>query len=81
MGVPIVGSDIRGVRELIGEDECGIVFQVGDVAGLANAIEALLASPELAAEKGTRGRILVQEYDIDRVLEAYESLFLQVAAQ
>lgn len=78
MGVPVVGTDIRGVRELVGDDECGTLFPVGDVDAFVAAIDELLASPDVAATKGSRGRHLVRAYSVESVLAAYEELYLDV---
>jgi glycosyltransferase involved in cell wall biosynthesis len=56
MGVPIVVSDVPALREIAEPDERGLVFPVGDAAGLAAVLLQLLDRPELRARLGAAGR-------------------------
>lgn len=51
-GVPIIGSNVGGVRELIDDYECGFVFPPGDAEALASLLEKLCVN--LAALGGVR---------------------------
>lgn len=53
-GVPVVATDVGGVREALGE--AGLLVPAGDVAGLAEALAALLQDPARAARLGRAGR-------------------------
>jgi glycosyltransferase involved in cell wall biosynthesis len=75
MGVPVVGSRIRGIRDLVGDDECGILCPVGDSGAVATAIATLLDDPGRAAALGGRGRERVTAFTLDRVLDAYDQLY------
>lgn len=75
MAVPIVGADIRGIRELA-EGDCGRLHAVGDIAGLAAALRELAAAPELAAAMGARGRErMVRDYDEKAVIRLHDELY------
>jgi glycosyltransferase involved in cell wall biosynthesis len=52
----IVSDDVGCQPDLITDGVEGIVFPVGDVAALAQAIERALASPETAVQMGLRAR-------------------------
>jgi glycosyltransferase involved in cell wall biosynthesis len=58
-GRAVVASDLGSRRELVHEGQTGVLFRVGDVAQLANAISSLVERPKLAAEMGAAGRELV----------------------
>jgi glycosyltransferase involved in cell wall biosynthesis len=63
-GVPVVATDVGGVRELLlGEPErpAGIVVPPKDPAALAEAVLELLRHPEKAARMGQNGRQLAEE--------------------
>lgn len=60
-GLPIVGTDIAGVREQILDGVNGRVVPPGDAPALADALEALLADGELRSQMGAAGRQRVQE--------------------
>jgi glycosyltransferase involved in cell wall biosynthesis len=59
-GVPAVAADAGGVAELLGEGR-GEVVPPGDADALATAVERVLRSPELRAERRRLGRIRVEE--------------------
>lgn len=46
-GVPVIGSRIGGIEELLGRDR-GLLFAPGDAQDLGRAVNALLSSPALA---------------------------------
>lgn len=78
-GVPVVTSRIRGCREVVVDGESGLLAKSRDSAGLANALEKLIASPQLRTQMGAAGRRrAVQHYDQRRVcrvvLENYRDL-------
>lgn len=73
--VPVIGSDARGVRDLLG-DGCGLVVRVGDVDGLARAMAWVLDHPEEAREMARRGRERVlARHDIKLVLKLHEGIY------
>ena len=55
-GLPVVASDVGGVREAVGEGETGFLVPRGDAAGLRARLEALLENPDLRARLGAEGR-------------------------
>lgn len=55
-GVPVVGSDVAGIAEVIAESRCGLVVAPGNAMALAGALTRLAENPALAAEMGARGR-------------------------
>ena len=55
-GIPVVGSDLEPVRALLGDDEAGILFPVGDVDAAAKAVVLLATDPALRDEQGAVGR-------------------------
>jgi glycosyltransferase involved in cell wall biosynthesis len=75
MEVPVIGADVRGIRDLIG-GRCGILVPVGDVSALTRAMKWVVGCPEAAREMGRQGRILMRsQYDIARILERHEHLY------
>jgi len=55
-GVPVVATDVPGVRDVVVDRETGRVIPVEDVAGLADAAEELLRAPVLRAAMGASAR-------------------------
>ncbi len=75
-GTPGVSTDVGGVTDVIGGDEAGRTAPFGDAAGLAAAINELLADParRLAMGARARGRVL-ERYDIDRLVADIAALY------
>jgi glycosyltransferase involved in cell wall biosynthesis len=77
---PVIGSDIRGTRELL-EDGCGWLVPVGDVDQLAQAMSAVITQPDDARARGCLGRVKVLDgYDQASILRRHEALYAQALA-
>jgi glycosyltransferase involved in cell wall biosynthesis len=59
-GRAVIASDLGSRRELIHENQTGLLFPPGNVDQLAKGISFLLEQPELAAQMGAAGRELVR---------------------
>jgi glycosyltransferase involved in cell wall biosynthesis len=55
-GLPVVSTAVSGSSILAMEPEAGLIVPVGDVAGLADAIERMLADDELRSRLGENAR-------------------------
>lgn len=55
-GVPVVASDLPGLRETVTDAGCGLLVTPGDPVALANAVRRLVENPEAAQVMGSRGR-------------------------
>jgi glycosyltransferase involved in cell wall biosynthesis len=60
-GLPIVGTDIAGVREQVEHGTNGLVVPPSDPAALADALEQLITAPDLRKRMGRAGRQRVEE--------------------
>ncbi|BAY30335.1 putative group 1 glycosyl transferase [Nostoc carneum NIES-2107] len=80
MQVPVIGSDIRGIRDLL-EGGCGLLVQLGDIAELANAIAYILDHPQEAKAMGKRGWEIMANYDLQHILQLHESLYAEALNQ
>jgi len=73
--VPVIGSDIRGTRDLL-ENGCGLLVPVGDVGGLARAIQCILDNPSEARVMAQRGRAkMITKCDINHILKSHTELY------
>ena len=59
-GLPVLVSDLRGLRESIEDNGTGLLFPTGDAAALASAMERLLDEPALRNRLATRARARVE---------------------
>jgi glycosyltransferase involved in cell wall biosynthesis len=74
-GLPVVGTRIEGIQELVGERNEPWLFDVGDAQGLARSIRALAADPALRSEIGRLNRLrIVEHYALERVLPRWAAI-------
>lgn len=71
---PVIGSDIRGTRDLVSLDS-GILFPVGDINKIADAIKYLLDNPSIASMMGKRGREHMNNFELKHIIKLHESLY------
>jgi glycosyltransferase involved in cell wall biosynthesis len=75
-GIPVVATNVEGVRELLGQGANSQVIPFGDTAALAERIVATASSAAMAAELGRENRQrAAQEFSIDRMVNAYQDLW------
>ena len=74
-GVPVVASDVQGMRELLSSG-AGVLVAGGEPRGLADAIVSLLEDGGRRQAMGEIGRALVRErYSIEGMIDAYARLY------
>jgi glycosyltransferase involved in cell wall biosynthesis len=79
--VPVIASAARGNSELVPPDS-GIVVPIGDVHGLAAAMDWLIEHPNERAEMGRRGRVrMVERYDIGKLIDLHDDLYRGLLAE
>jgi glycosyltransferase involved in cell wall biosynthesis len=74
--VPTIGTKIRGTQDLL-EGGCGLLIDVGDVAGLAAAMTWILDRPEDAAEMAKLAYERISTYDLEVIIQLHEQLYNQ----
>jgi glycosyltransferase involved in cell wall biosynthesis len=81
-GVPVIGSDIPGVRVLIEHMQTGLLVPPGDHEALARAIMDLAANPELCRRLALSARDRVSErFSARRVAAEYTAEYRAVAME
>ena len=55
-GIPVVGSDIEPLRNLLGDDEAGLVFRVENAEEAADSLRRLIQDEGLRAQLGSVGK-------------------------
>jgi glycosyltransferase involved in cell wall biosynthesis len=70
----LIASDIPAAREVVDHGETGLLFPVGDVAGLAAAILRAASDGELRTALGAAARRRAAGHSLDRVVAAYAEL-------
>lgn len=71
-GLPIVATDVGGIREQVFDEVNGFVVQVGEVDAMVLACEKLIADPALRLRMGRESRKIAEDrFSEDRMLEQY----------
>lgn len=78
-GIPVIATRVDGVPELIINDVCGKLFDVGDEGALKHALRTVACNRELAHQMGTAGRERVashfsREIFVTKVCNLYADL-------
>lgn len=74
MGVPAIGTNIRGMRDLLG-DGAGLMVEVGDTKALAEAMAYVLDNAESAQQIAAKGRERIAQFDLQKILALHEELY------
>ena len=79
-GLPVVASDVEGVRELLGEAAGPQLVRQGDSADLAAKVIRLLQDRDLATELGQANRLRAEQaFSVERMVQGYEELWAALA--
>jgi glycosyltransferase involved in cell wall biosynthesis len=74
--VPVVGTDVGGVRSAVLDRKTGLLTGADDDGGLAGAISSLLDDPAMAARIGSAGRAHAAEsFSLERLVNDLARLY------
>jgi glycosyltransferase involved in cell wall biosynthesis len=69
-GKPVIGTDIGGIPEVVGD--CGILVEPFDIDGAADAIERLVRDDALRIELGEKGKMRWRDhFMLERMVNDY----------
>jgi glycosyltransferase involved in cell wall biosynthesis len=74
LGVPVVGSDIRGIADSVRPDG-GILVPPGDVGALAAAFDQIIASPKPSEPARSRIRQRLERFGLKSLIDAHDRLY------
>jgi glycosyltransferase involved in cell wall biosynthesis len=76
MAVPVVGTDVPGIRELVVSDETGLLVPSCAPDSLATALTRLLRDRGAASSMGAAGRVrIVRCFSLDRMVAAHAAVY------
>ena len=77
MGLAVVASEIGSVPDLVINSENGFLAAPGDLEGYGGALKKLLENPTLLENCRLKSRKMVEKFDLQEVISAYEALYRQ----
>jgi glycosyltransferase involved in cell wall biosynthesis len=79
-GLPVIASDVGGVREAVAHGETGFLVPRGDVEALRRRLSELLAAPELRRRLGAAGRRSFETtFTFERMIDKTAAVYQAVA--
>ena len=78
-GLPVIGTDVGGIPELVRDGETGLLVPPGDPGALAAAVLRLLSDPALAGRLAGSGLRFVREnLTVERMVVETEGLYREL---
>lgn len=78
-GLPVVGTDVEGIRDVIIQNKNGFIVPVDDVEELKNVLITLFKDKSLRNRTGKESKFLASQiYSLDRCIDQYEDLFISI---
>ncbi|WP_084485241.1 glycosyltransferase [Serinicoccus marinus] len=78
-GLPCAASDIRGVRDLLGET-AGLLFPAKDSASIAGAVQCLVENDELRLSLGREAQRRSRRYSVDAAMSVIRPVYRRLYA-
>ncbi len=76
MGLPVIGTNLGGIPELIQDNKNGLLVPPGDVGQLVEALMKLVNDQALRTDMGNRGREMYEEkFTMSRMIRQIETLY------
>ena len=77
-GLPVIGSEVGGIPEMIVHEVTGLLVPPRCPGGLAEALSRLIAEPDVRRRLGARGRRRCEEtfginYNVNTILNIYST--------
>ena len=80
-GLPVIGTDIEGIRGVVQRDVNGLLVIPDDVAGLTDALDRMISDEALRRRMGQASQRLANEkYSLSRCLQQTQDLFQALAS-
>lgn len=74
-GVPVVATDVGGLREFLTDGQNALVCRVGDPGDLAEKVITLVREPRLRSALAAAGRKTASGFDVETVCDRYCEIY------
>lgn len=75
-GKPVVGTNVRGIRDLVVDGETGFLVPIGDAVATANQIEKMMDNHELLRQMGAKAVKEVEKYNVESVVGELKKILI-----
>lgn len=79
-GAPVIASNLGGMRELISNEENGLLVNIGNEKALFNAMKLLIENKVLYEKMVTNALSSVKKYSLQNIVTQYEIMFRKLIA-
>ena len=78
-GIPVIASDVQGIREVVGSDSsCGLLVDADSVSEMADAVEYLLAKKGRAREMSGNAIKRASLFSIEKTVDEHLNVYSDV---
>ncbi len=79
---PVIATRVGGIPEVVDDTEAGYLFEIGDVAGMADAAIRILEDKEERERLGRNGRdAALARFASEKIIPQYEELYRRVTTE
>lgn len=73
-GTPVIGTDIRGIRDLLAGG-CGMLVPVGDIKALAAALKKHKTKTAETCEIARRAKVKAETFEVEKIIARYDDIY------
>lgn len=78
-GIPILSSDVGGIKEIIETENCGIIFNKNELSLATKKIVDLIENPERLRALGLNGKVAIKtKYSIENFTKSIEKFYTEL---
>ena len=81
LGLPVIGTSVGGIPELVRNDTTGILIKAGDTEGLRLAILRLIAAPQVLKKMRENAKLNAKTFSVTRMVEETERVLQTVSGR
>jgi len=79
VGVPVLASNVGGVKEIVIDKKTGLLFEPKDPQGIFEAVDNLILNPNLQKEIVDNAyNQVIKKFSLDQMIKAYTDLYLNL---
>lgn len=77
--VPVIAPDVGGFKEVLEENDCGLIYSLGDVKEAEEKLLKLIEDSNLRKKLGENGSIAIEKkYNSDNFIQQIEKVYLNL---